>query len=263
MRFARVARPQAAPVYVSLHHEGEHVLMLDGHPLNEALPNGQAAPLDQVQCLAPVTPTKVLAVGKNYVAHAEEFDGKVPDEPIIFDKLNTSVIGPDAAIEIPDWVGQVDFEGELAVVIGAIAKHVAPEHAHSVIWGYTIGNDVTARTLQRHDGQWTRAKGLDTFCPLGPWIDTTFEPNNQVLRTVVNGEIRQEAKLSDMIFDVPTLIAYISRFATLLPGDVILTGTPGGVGPLQDGDSVTISIEHLGELTNSVHITHNHEQAKP
>lgn len=254
MRFARVARPKSAPVYVSLHDDGEHVLMLDGHPLNEALPNGQAAPLSEVQLLAPVTASKVLAVGKNYVAHAKEFDGEVPSEPLIFNKLSTSITGPDSTIQIPDWVGQVDFEGELAVVIGAIAKNVAPKHAHAVIWGYTIGNDVTARTLQRNDGQWTRAKGFDTFCPLGPWIDTSFTPEDQGITTTVNGEIRQQARLSDMIFDIPTLIAYVSRFATLLPGDVIMTGTPGGVGPLKDGDTVTISIQDLGELTNIVRL---------
>ncbi|WP_336250156.1 fumarylacetoacetate hydrolase family protein [Stomatohabitans albus] len=252
MRFARVARPQSTPAYVSMHHDGQHVLMLDGHPLNEALPNGQAAPLDQVQLLSPVTPTKVLAVAKNYVDHAKEFDGTIPDQPIVFDKLSTSVIGPDAAIMVPEWAGQVDYEGELAVVIGAIAKDVRPEHAHAVIWGYTIGNDVTARALQRTDGQWTRAKGMDTFCPLGPWIDTSFEPRDHRLTTIVNGEIRQQAALADMIFDVPTLISYISRFATLLPGDVIMTGTPGGVGSLRDGDSITISIDALGELTNTV-----------
>lgn len=254
MRFARVARPKSTPVYVSLHDDGTHVLMLDGHPLNEAMPNGQAAPLDAVQLLSPVTGSKVLAVGKNYVAHAEEFDGQVPSEPLIFSKLSTSITGPDSTIQIPDWVGQVDYEGELAVVIGAIAKNVAPEHAHAVIWGYTIGNDITARTLQSRDGQWTRAKGFDTFCPLGPWIDTTFVPGEQRITTTVNGEIRQQAKLSDMIFDVPTLIAHVSRFATLLPGDVIMTGTPGGVGPLHDGDTVTISIEELGELTNRVQL---------
>lgn len=252
MRFARISRPQSAPAYVSLHDDGQHVLMLDGHPLQEAMPNGQAALIEKVRFLSPVTPTKVMAVGKNYVAHAKEFDGEVPDEPLIFNKLSTSVIGPDATIEVPEWVGQVDYEGELGVVIGAIARNVAPEHAHAVIWGYTIGNDITARTLQRRDGQWTRAKGIDTFCPLGPWIDTTFTPADQRIATYVNGDLRQEAKLSDMIFNVPTLIAYISRFATLLPGDVILTGTPGGVGALNDGDTVTISIQDLGELTNSV-----------
>lgn len=254
MRFARVARPQSSPVYVSLHDDGDHVLMLDGHPLNEAMPNGQAAPRSAVQFLSPVTPTKVLAVGKNYVAHAKEFDGQVPTEPLIFNKLSTSVTGPDTAIQIPDWVGQVDFEGELAVVIGAIAKNVAPEHAHAVIWGYTIGNDITARTLQQRDGQWTRAKGFDTFCPLGPWIDTSFTPEDQLITTTVNGDIRQQAALSDMIFDIPTLIAYVSRFATLLPGDVIMTGTPGGVGQLHDGDTITIRIQGLGELTNSVRL---------
>lgn len=216
-------------------------------------PRDQRYSLDEVRILAPVIPrSKVVCVGKNYADHAAEMGGEVPKVPVIFMKPNTSVIGPEDQIVWPEISERVDHEGELAIVIGKICRHISREKFRDVIFGYTIANDVTARDLQKFDGQWTRAKGFDTFCPLGPWIETEFEPADQSIRCSVDGEIKQEAKLSQMFFKVPEIIEFITATMTLLPGDVILTGTPAGVGPLTKGGRVEVSIDGLGTLVNRV-----------
>lgn len=230
------------------------IAVISGDPLYSGIkPTGQVVPLGQVRLLAPVLPrSKVVCIGKNYADHAKEMGGEVPEEPIIFLKPNTSVIGPDDTIAWPPISERVDFEGELAIVIGRICKDVPKERAHDVIFGYTIGNDVTARDLQKKDGQWTRGKSFDTFCPLGPWIDTEFVPGDQRITTTLNGEIKQDGLLSQMINGVPEIIHFITQVMTLLPGDVILSGTPGGIGPMPEKSIVTVAIEGLGELTNKL-----------
>jgi 2-keto-4-pentenoate hydratase/2-oxohepta-3-ene-1,7-dioic acid hydratase in catechol pathway len=196
--------------------------------------------------------SKIVCIGKNYADHAAEMGGVVPDEPIIFIKPNTTVIGPSDTIVWPEMAPTIDYEGELAIVIGRVCKEVPVERANDVIFGYTMANDVTSRELQKRDGQWTRAKGFDTFCPLGPWIETDFVPGNQRITTTVNGEIKQDGLLSQMIFKVPEIINFVTSVMTLLPGDVIITGTPAGIGPMPEKSSVAISIEGLGQLTNKV-----------
>ena len=213
--------------------------------------------LADVRLLAPVLPrSKVIGIGRNYAAHAAEMGSDVPDEPLIFIKPNTSVIGPGDAISYPKQTENLHFEGELAVVIGRICRDVPPEQATDVIYGYTIGNDVTARDLQRSDVQFTRAKGFDTFCPLGPWIETDLDPQHfadgVAIQTHLNGDLKQDGTTRDLIFDIPTLVAHVSSVMTLLPGDVILTGTPEGVGPMEVGDEVEVSVAGLGVLTNKV-----------
>ena len=210
-------------------------------------------PLDEVRLLSPVLPrSKVVGIGRNYAAHAKEMGGETPDEPLLFLKPNTSVIGPDDPIFYPQQSSEVHYEGELAVVIGRICRDVPAAKAADVIQGYTVANDVTARDLQRKDGQFTRAKGFDSFCPLGPWIETELDPSDLRLRTFVNGEVKQDGRTSDMVFGVPALIEYVSSIMTLLPGDVILTGTPEGVGPVEPGDEIEVSVEGIGNLTNKV-----------
>jgi 2-keto-4-pentenoate hydratase/2-oxohepta-3-ene-1,7-dioic acid hydratase in catechol pathway len=209
--------------------------------------------LDDVRLLAPVLPrSKVVGIGKNYAAHAAEMGSEVPAEPLMFLKPNTSVIGPGDPIFHPHQSSEVHYEGELAVVIGRICRDVPAEKAADVIWGYTVGNDVTARDLQRSDVQFTRAKGFDTFCPLGPWIETELDVSDLRVQTFLNGDLEQDGTTRDMIFDVPALVAHVSSVMTLLPGDVILTGTPEGVGPMQVGDEVEVSISGIGNLTNKV-----------
>ncbi|MGC8874288.1 MAG: fumarylacetoacetate hydrolase family protein [Chloroflexia bacterium] len=210
------------------------------------------ARLDDVRLLAPCTPTKVLAVGRNYVAHAAEFDNPPPSEPILFLKPPSSVIGPGDAIVRPKLSSQVDFEGELAVVIAHRCRKVPAERALDYVLGYTCANDVTARDLQRRDAQWTRAKGFDTFCPLGPWIVPGLDPAALEVITRVNGELRQHGWTRDLLFSVPELIAYVSSVMTLEPGDVLLTGTPAGVGSLSAGDLVEIEVPRIGVLANPV-----------
>ncbi|MBT2499637.1 fumarylacetoacetate hydrolase family protein [Agromyces sp. ISL-38] len=214
---------------------------------------GERVRLADVKLLAPVIPrSKIVAVGRNYRDHAAEMGGDAPSEPLLFLKPNTSVIGPDDTIALPRQSKQVEHEGELAVVIGRIAKNVAEEDADAFIFGYTIANDVTARDLQRSDGQWARAKGFDTFCPLGPVIDTEIDLEHGTIETSVNGERRQEGRLADMVHSIPAIVAYASSVFTLLPGDVILTGTPAGVGPIVSGDVVEITVSGLGTLSNPV-----------
>ncbi len=206
-----------------------------------------------VRLLAPVLPrSKVIGIGKNYAKHAAEMGGDVPAEPLMFLKPNTSVIGPNDVIRLPAQSEEVHYEGELAVVIGRICRDVPAEKAKDVIHGYTVANDVTARDLQRRDGQFTRAKGFDTFCPLGPWIETELDPSNLQVQTYLNGDLVQDGNTSDLVFDIPTLVAHVSSVMTLLPGDVILTGTPEGVGPLNADDEIEIMVSGIGALTNKV-----------
>jgi 2-keto-4-pentenoate hydratase/2-oxohepta-3-ene-1,7-dioic acid hydratase in catechol pathway len=214
---------------------------------------GRRFPLADVRLLAPVLPSKVVGVSKNYAERAGEMGEAPPPEPVLFLKPSTSVTGQGDAIAYPVKLAErVDFEGELAVIIGRLCREVPRERAREVIFGYTCANDVTARDLQARDGQWTRAKGFDTFCPLGPWIETTAEVADIAITTSVNGEVRQRARTSEMVNDVPTLVAFVSEVMTLLPGDVLLTGTPAGVGPLEHGDEISVTIESIGTLRNRV-----------
>jgi 2-keto-4-pentenoate hydratase/2-oxohepta-3-ene-1,7-dioic acid hydratase in catechol pathway len=234
------------------------VVELSGDPLYAGIqPTQTQHRLSDVRLLAPVIPrSKVVAVGRNYASHAAELGNDVPEEPLLFLKPNTSVIGPGDQILHPSQSERVDYEGELAVVIARICRDVPPEQATDVIFGYTIAIDVTARDLQKKDVQFTRAKSFDTFCPLGPWIETDLDPqafaDGVAIQTHLNGDLVQDGSTKDMIFDIPTLVAHITSVMTLLPGDVILTGTPEGVGPMRPGDEVEVSIGGLGALTNTV-----------
>jgi 2-keto-4-pentenoate hydratase/2-oxohepta-3-ene-1,7-dioic acid hydratase in catechol pathway len=233
--------------------EPEGIRIHRGTPFVAWEPTETVVPWDRARLLAPVIPTKVVCVGKNYVEHAEEMGSEVPERPLIFLKPPTTVIGPLQPIRVPPDTEQIDHEAELAVVIGRVTRDVAVEDVGPHILGYTAANDVTARDLQRLDGQWTRAKGFDTFCPLGPAIDTELDPAEGLsILCRVNDEIRQAGSTSDMVFPVGEIIAYVSRIMTLLPGDVILTGTPSGVGPFDVGDRVEVEIEGIGVLVNPV-----------
>lgn len=241
------------PLYGIL-EEDNSITVITGDPIYQGIQK-TAAKLDltKVRLLAPVIPrSKIVAIGKNYADHAAEMGGVVPEEPIIFIKPNTTVIGPSDTIVWPQMAPSIDYEAELAIVIGRVCKEVPVERVNDVIFGYTLANDITCRELQKKDGQWARAKGFDTFCPLGPWIETDFIPGNQRIATTLNGEIKQDAHLSDMIFKVPEIIAFVSSVMTLLPGDVIITGTPAGIGPMPEKSTVAVSIEGLGQLTNKV-----------
>ncbi len=229
------------------------LVVLDGDPLYSGFePTGERVPLADAVLLAPVIPrSKVVAVGKNYHDHAAEMGGEAPTEPLLFLKPNTSVVGPGDAVVFPKQSERIDFEGELAIVIGGVAKNVSAERADEVIFGYTIANDVTARDLQESDGQWARAKGFDTFCPLGPYIETEFSFDGATIETRVDGEVRQHAPLSDMVHSIGAIVEYASAVWTLLPGDVILTGTPAGVGPFTDGQVVEVEVSGIGILRNT------------
>ncbi|OIO04036.1 MAG: hypothetical protein AUJ49_03705 [Desulfovibrionaceae bacterium CG1_02_65_16] len=219
--------------------------------LEEDLPDD--IPLAEVELLPLVRPSKVVCVGLNYHDHAREMGLPIPDEPVLFLKPPTSIIGPGDAIVSPACSNRVDYEAELALVIGHSVRFVSEAEALRCVFGYACANDVTARDLQKKDGQWTRAKSFDTFCPVGPWIETQVQdPQALPIRAVVNGEVRQQGNTADMIFPVAKLVSFISRVMTLLPGDVILTGTPAGIGPVMDGDEVTIEIDQVGLLTNHV-----------
>ncbi|EAR23913.1 5-oxo-1,2,5-tricarboxilic-3-penten acid decarboxilase [marine actinobacterium PHSC20C1] len=234
--------------------DGDDIVVLTGDPMfNGFETTDERLPLSEIKMLAPVIPrSKVVAIGRNYADHAKELGNATPTEPMMFLKPNTSVVGPGDAIMLPPQSEHVSFEGELAVVIGSIAKNVVEADADSVIFGYTIANDVTARDLQKKDGQWSRAKGFDTFCPLGPVIETEFEVGSQSIRTTVNGDVKQDGTVDQMVHSVASLVAYASSVFTLLPGDLILTGTPAGVGPIVQGDTVEITIEGIGTLSNPV-----------
>jgi 2-keto-4-pentenoate hydratase/2-oxohepta-3-ene-1,7-dioic acid hydratase in catechol pathway len=228
----------------------DEIRVLKGTFFEDPLPTGEIVPLDDVHLLAPVLPSKLVCVGKNYAAHAAEFGMEVPEEPLLFLKPSTAVIGPNDPIPLLPISRRVDYEGELAVVIGRIARDVRAEDASRYILGYTCANDVTLRDLQKTDDQWARAKGFDGSCPIGPWIETELDPTDAVVRTRLNGEIRQQASTVDMVFGVATLLEHITTFMTMLPGDALLTGTPEGVGPLADGDVVEVEVEGVGVLRN-------------
>ena len=263
MRIARFVADGGDPQYgiVELADDGgghpDTVAAITGDPLAGPVNyTGERVPLTEVRLVAPVIPrSKVVAIGKNYAAHAAEFNSSVPQEPLTFLKPNTSVIGPGEPIVYPPETENLHFEGELAVVIGRICRRVPRERAAEVIFGYTVANDVTCRDLQARDKQWTRSKSYDTFCPLGPWIVTHLsldEVGELSIGTVLNGEQQQASRTSLMVRGVAELIEFVSGFTTLLPGDVILTGTPEGVGPMQPGDEVSLTIESIGTLTNPV-----------
>jgi 2-keto-4-pentenoate hydratase/2-oxohepta-3-ene-1,7-dioic acid hydratase in catechol pathway len=233
--------------------EGLTVAEIDGHPFGELRFTGQRWAVADVRLLSPILPSKVVCVGRNYAEHAAELGNELPKEPLLFLKPSTSVIGHQDVIRLPAQSKQVEHEAELAVVIGAPgARRVDRAGAAAAVFGYTCANDVTARDLQRTDGQWTRAKGFDSFCPLGPWITTGIDVDDLEVRCEVNGEVRQLGSTKDLVFDVPTLVSYVSYVMTLLPGDVVLTGTPAGVSPIVDGDLVTVSLAGIGTLANRV-----------
>ncbi|MBI4642606.1 MAG: fumarylacetoacetate hydrolase family protein [Deltaproteobacteria bacterium] len=235
--------------------EGERIFVLWGPPYDGGLANttGEVLSLPEVTLLAPCEPTKIIALGLNYRDHAAEFGNPVPDEPLIFMKPSTAVIGPDEAIVYPQMSRRVDYEAALAVVMGKTARHVSEAKALDYVLGYTCVNDVTARDLQKKDGQFTRAKGFDTFAALGPWIETEIpDPDNLMVEAYLNGERKQHSNTSNMVFGVATLISFISRIMTLLPGDVIAAGTPSGIGPMRAGDVVEIRVENIGSLRNQV-----------
>ncbi|MGI5522940.1 fumarylacetoacetate hydrolase family protein [Micromonospora sp. CA-259024] len=252
MSFGAVeGEPEAGP-------QGLTIAEIEGHPFGKLSFSGARWALSDVRLLSPILPSKVVCVGRNYADHAAELGNDVPKEPLLFLKPSTSVIGPRDAIRLPIFSKQVEHEAELAVVIGAPgARRADRAAAERAIFGYTCANDVTARDLQRSDGQWTRAKGFDSFCPIGPWITTGLDVSDLEIRCEVGRnpeemEVRQLGRTKDMVFDVAGLVSYISHVMTLLPGDVVLTGTPAGVSPLLEGDTVTVRIEGIGELTNPV-----------
>lgn len=234
----------------------EHVEALHAHPLVEpARRTGQVVSLREVTLGAPVLPGKIVGIGKNYAAHVEEMrdrTGDRPSAPLMFLKPSTAVTGPGAPIVLPDDSDHVDYEGELCVVIGKITRRVSVADAQGHVFGWTCGNDVSARDQQQSDVQWTRAKGHDSFCPLGPWIETDLDPAATRVTTTLDGAVVQDAPTSLLLFDVPTIVSYVSYAMTLLPGDVIMTGTPAGVGPMSPGQVVTVAVEGVGELTNPV-----------
>jgi 2-keto-4-pentenoate hydratase/2-oxohepta-3-ene-1,7-dioic acid hydratase in catechol pathway len=228
------------------------IQVIAGTFFEDPLPTGEEVPLDDVMLLSPVLPSKLVCVGKNFAAHAAEFGMEVPEEPLLFLKPSTAVIGPGDTIRLLPISRRVDYEGELAVVIGRLARNVRAEDASRFILGFTCANDVTLRDLQKADDQWARAKGFDGSCPLGPWIETSVDPTDVVVETRLNGDVVQHASTADLVFGVAELIEYITTFMTLLPGDVLLTGTPDGVGRLQPGDVVEVEVEGVGALRNEV-----------
>lgn len=230
----------------------DRVGLIEGDIFNEYRRLEPTIPIKKVQMLAPVGPSKIICLGRNYLEHAKEHGAEIPEIPLLFLKPPSSIIGNEQDIILPEFSGQVEHEAELAVIIGKKGRWINPSEANEYILGFTIANDVTARDLQRKDGQWSRAKGFDTFCPLGPWIETDIDPSDLLITCRVNGELRQMASTKEMIFSVPKIVSYISNIMTLLPGDVILTGTPAGVGELEDGDQVEIEIDGIGLLKNRV-----------
>jgi 2-keto-4-pentenoate hydratase/2-oxohepta-3-ene-1,7-dioic acid hydratase in catechol pathway len=231
---------------------GGQLADITGHPFGPITFSGERRPLSSVKLLAPVLPSKVVAIGKNYAEHASEMGGDVPEQPLVFLKPSTSVCASGDVISYPPSSSRVDYEGELAVVIGRLCRDVPESRAMEVVFGYTCANDVTARDQQATDGQWSRAKGYDSFCPLGPWIETEMSPDDLRVTTSLNGETKQDGRTSQIVHKIPALITYITSCMTLLPGDVILTGTPAGVGPMQVGDEVAVEIENIGRLVNTV-----------
>jgi 2-keto-4-pentenoate hydratase/2-oxohepta-3-ene-1,7-dioic acid hydratase in catechol pathway len=256
VRIARYTTGEDPTFGVVEEDDGGQLVLLEvqGDPLHQPVVfTGVRTALDDVRLLAPVIPrSKVIGIGKNYADHAAEMGGEAPAEPLMFLKPNTSVIGPGDPIVLPRQSQNVHYEGELAVVISRICKEVPVERVNDVIYGYTVGNDVTARDLQRSDGQWSRAKGFDTFCPLGPWIVTDLDAGDLALTTRRDGETVQDGRTSQMVHGIAALVAHASAAFTLLPGDVILTGTPAGVGQIVAGQRVEVEIEGIGTLSNPV-----------
>jgi 2-keto-4-pentenoate hydratase/2-oxohepta-3-ene-1,7-dioic acid hydratase in catechol pathway len=240
--------------FVSVEGEGDDAVAKEiaEHPFGTPTFTGRSWKLADVRVLAPILASKVICIGKNYAAHAAEMGGEAPADPVIFIKPNTSIIGPEVPIVRPPSSERVDYEGELAVVIGRPCKDVKAGQAKDVILGYTIANDVTARDQQKADGQWTRGKSYDTFCPLGPWIETSFDPSDVELVTELDGEVKQRTRTSLMLHDIGEIVEWITRIMTLLPGDVILTGTPEGVGPMVAGQRVSVTVNGIGTLSNPV-----------
>jgi 2-keto-4-pentenoate hydratase/2-oxohepta-3-ene-1,7-dioic acid hydratase in catechol pathway len=242
-----------------LGHEGSQLMIaqLAGHPFGgreeDIKLTGIRFALAEIRLLAPILPSKVICIGKNYADHVREMGGEPPEEPVIFLKPSTAVCGPGDPIFRPTQISErTDYEGELAVVIGRVCRQVPADRVDEVIFGYTCANDITARDLQARDGQWTRAKGFDTFCPLGPWIETDVDPADLAITTRLNGEVRQDSRTSLLLHDVRSLVMFASQVMTLLPGDVLLTGTPAGIGPMDKGDQVSVTIEGIGTLSNLV-----------
>lgn len=258
VRFSASSAPTAQAQWGLL--EGDTIQPVAGSPYTQLdaqggyipQPVGQPIPVAQVRLLAPVAPTKIVCVGRNYAEHAAELGNQVGEFPLIFLKALSSLTDPGADVVHPPISQRVDYEGELALVIGRRCRNLSQAEARSVIFGYTIANDVTARDLQTIEKQWARAKGFDTFGPVGPWVDTDYDPANRQLRTLVNGEVRQDSNTDLMVFSIERVLAHITEAMTLEPGDLILTGTPSGVGPVQPGDSMTVTIDGLGELSNPV-----------
>ncbi|AEF41634.1 fumarylacetoacetate hydrolase family protein [Hoyosella subflava] len=251
MRLGRIASPDGvAFVAVDGDEADATVREIAEHPFGTPTFTGRVWKLADVRLLAPILSSKVVCIGKNYAAHAAEMGGEAPEQPVIFMKPSTSITGPGAPIQLPSSSEEVHYEGELAVVIGRPCKDVPAARARDVILGYTIANDVTARDLQRKDGQWTRAKGFDTFCPLGPWIETQIDPGDLRITTELDGTTVQDSRTSLQIHKIPELVEWISRVMTLLPGDVILTGTPEGVGQVRAGQTVSVTVEGIGTLSN-------------
>ena len=250
MRIARFS-DNGTPKYGVV--DGPELSVLQGHPLVDGYETtGERVAIKEVKLLSPTLPSKIVCIGMNYRAHAMEIGQDVPDEPLMFFKPNTAIIGPGDQIQLPHQSDQVELEIELAIVIGKLTKNVSVAEAAEHIWGYTVGNDVTARDLQFSDLQWARSKGFDTFCPIGPWIETEFEAEDQVIESRVNGEVRQKALLSDMNFMPLELVSYVSENVTLLPGDVIVTGSPAGISKIDSGDLIECEIEGVGTLINPV-----------
>jgi 2-keto-4-pentenoate hydratase/2-oxohepta-3-ene-1,7-dioic acid hydratase in catechol pathway len=250
MRIVRYQTGNEPPRYGWLHDD--KIGDIDGDLFGAYKRLEAKTPLADVKLLAPCTPSKIVCVGRNYVEHAKELGNEVPKIPLIFLKPPSSIINPGDVILLPPQSKQVEHEAELVVVIGRRGRNITAEEAKNYVFGYTIGNDVTARDLQKTDEQWTRAKGFDTFCPFGPWIDTDFNIADALITCKVSGQPRQMASTRDVVFSVPTLVAYISSVMTLEPGDLIFTGTPSGVGALEDGNEVVVEIEGLGVLKNLV-----------
>ena len=234
--------------------DGDDLVVLKSDPLFDSYETtGERVPLDGARLLSPVIPrSKVVAIGRNYADHVKELGNDLPTAPVVFLKPNTSVIGPDDPIVLPEWSQEVHYEAELAVVVGRLCKDVPAERVNDVIFGYTVANDVTARDIQRAEDQWTRAKGFDTSCPLGPWIETDVDVADLAVRSYVDGEQRQDGRTSQMIMSVPEIVAYASTIFTLLPGDVILTGTPAGIGQIDAGQRVEVEVEGIGRFGNPV-----------
>ncbi|MEZ0384435.1 MULTISPECIES: fumarylacetoacetate hydrolase family protein [Mycobacteriaceae] len=257
MRLGRIASPDGV-AFVSLEGDPDDDMTamtareIAEHPFGTPEFTGRSWPLADVRLLAPILASKVVCIGKNYAAHIAEMGGAPPANPTMFLKPNTAIIGPNVPIQLPANASPVHYEGELAVVISRPCKDVPAARAKDNILGYTIGNDVSARDQQKSDGQWTRAKGHDTFCPVGPWIVTDLDPADLAIRTEVNGQVKQDSRTSLMLHDIGAIVEWISAVMTLLPGDLILTGTPDGVGPIEHGDTVSVSVEGIGTLTNPV-----------